>query len=394
VLAALATVSATSCGAGTSTEEQGTGGATSDFELDPSGGMSSAAGAGNACAEATTTAALVPTNLLFVVDKSGSMNCNAPPSDVECLLPEKKVPSEPSKWESTFDALVGQDVASTEDIDERGLFPRLLGTQGLSVGLITFPVDDRCEVLPRGELTTDIQSLDSAHVKTLRGALDLVPLGETPLAGAAIRGLDILRAGLVSGQLPGNGYLVLMTDGAETCQQAALTDLKDDVAVALDGFNIHTYVIGAPGSDGARSLLSELAFLGGTAASPECDHGSTTASVGDCHLDLTNSAVFAEDLAGVFAEIAASTQARCDFDVPQSAFVDPNKVNVVFTPGGGEEQTIFFDDRDCATAADGWQYASKEKKQLILCGAACERVRADPSGRTDVVFGCRDAVVR
>jgi hypothetical protein len=322
------------------------------------------------------------------------MNCNAPPHDNECLIPEKKVEEEPSKWESTWAALVGPDDTSTTDVDERGLFRTLTDTQELSVGLITFPVDDRCAILERGELTTAIAALDGAQVEALGLGLAITPQGETPLAGAAIRGLDILRDGLVSGKLEGNSYLVLMTDGVETCQESALEDLKTYVSVALVGFNIHTFVIGAPGSEGSRSLLSELAFLGGTAPNTACDHGSEAATAGDCHLDLTESDDFSGDLAEVFSEIAASTQVRCDFDVPQDAFVAPDKVNIVFTPTEGSEVTFVRDDRDCETEADGWQYTSEAKEKVVLCGDACEQVRAPSGGRVRVFFGCRETILR
>lgn len=345
------------------------------------------------CAQAETSAQLLPNNLLFVVDKSGSMNCNAPPSDNECLLPEKKVDNEPSKWQSTHAALVGTDDPDTER-NEQGLFRQLSGDLGLSAGLITFPVDSRCAILPRGDLTTDIAPLDAAQVEALDSALTLVPEGETPLAGAAIRGLDVLRERLVSGELTGNSYLVLMTDGVETCQAAALDDLKEYVPIALWGFDIRTYVIGAPGSEGSRALLSQIAHLGGTSRTASCQHESEAATEGDCHIDLTESQDFSGDLAQVFQELGQSAQASCAVDVPQDAFVDPDKVNVVFSTSEGARETIYYDDRDCSTSAHGWQYTSKEQERILVCGQACERLRADPGARLKVVFGCEETLLR
>lgn len=336
------------------------------------------------CAQGEAPAELVPTNLLFVVDKSGSMNCNAPPVDEACLLPAKKNEQEPSKWESTQAALVG----------ENGVLRTLVDTPGVSAGLITFPTDSRCAILSRGELTTDIALLDSGQADALATALSTTPDGETPLAGAAIRGLDILRAQLVAGQLSGHGYLVLMTDGVETCQPDALEDLKVYVTQALEYFDVRTYVIGAPGSAESRSLLSELAQRGGTASDPDCEHGGEVPTTGDCHLDLTESTDFAGDLAAVFSGIANDTQASCDFDVPEDAFVDPGKVNVIFTSGDGQEETILMDDRDCETEADGWQYTSEAKEKIVLCGDACQRVRAEFEGHVRVVFRCRDTEVK
>ena len=347
----------------------------------------------NGCAEAATSAELLPTNLLFVVDKSGSMNCNAPPIDNECLLPERKVASEPTKWESTHAALVGTDDSET-DRDEPGLFRQLQGLAGLSAGLVIFPVDSRCAILARGALTTDIAPLDGAQVQALDAALTLTPEGETPLAGAAIRGLDVLRERLVSGDIWGNSYLVLMTDGEETCQEAALDDLKEYVPLALSGFDIRTYVIGAPGSEGSRALLSQLAHLGGTARAAECEHESDQRNVGDCHIDLTESQDFAGDLAQVFRDLAQTTQASCAVDVPQDAFVDPDKVNVLFTTSEGSKETIYYDERNCSTEANGWQYTSTDQERIVVCGQACERLRADAGAKLNVVFGCKETLIR
>jgi len=345
------------------------------------------------CAQAEASAQLLPNNLLFVVDKSGSMNCNAPPTDDECLLPEKKVQSEPSKWESTYAALVGMDDPETSR-NEQGLFRELAGSGGLSAGLVTFPEDSRCAILPRGDLTTDIAPLGSSQVDALDAALMLTPEGETPLAGAAIRGLDVLRERLVSGTIAGNSYLVLMTDGEETCQKAALDDLKAYIPVALSGFDIRTYVIGAPGSEGSRALLSKIAHLGGTGRTADCQHESDKSTEGDCHIDLTESQDFSGDLAQVFRELGQDTQASCAVDVPKDAFVDPDKVNVVFTTSEGSKETIYYDDQDCSTTAEGWQYTSDKQERIVVCGQTCERLRTVAGAKLKVVFGCEETLIR
>jgi hypothetical protein len=388
----------TTDGSGSSSMSTSSGGQKSKDDLDISGsGSSPSSGGGNdedVCAEAEASAQLVPTNLLFVVDTSGSMKCNAPPVDELCELPQKKDDHEPSKWESTQAALVGLDDSNTTDLNEEGVLRSLVDTQGLSAGLITFPVDDRCAILERGEFTTQIAPLSPTQLEAIESDLQLIPDGETPLAGAAIRGLDILRAGLVSGTLPGNSYLVLMTDGVETCQPSALEDLRSYVTQALEDFGISTYVIGAPGSANSRSLLSELAYVGGTPSTPSCQHGSTTVTEGNCHIDLTESSDFSGDLTRVFSGIADETQSACDFDVPNDAFVDPEKVNVMLSKQGASEETIPQDDRDCQGDANGWQYTSSAQEKIVLCGEACQRVRTGTEGQVRVVFGCQETVVR
>ena len=383
---------------GTGANNNGSGGGIEfgdgDGDGDGDGKGGSNGGTGPTCAESDAAAQLVPTNLLFVVDSSGSMECNEPSVQAVCDKPQREEEDSASKWEITQSALVGHDDEDTADTDETGAIRTLVGTQGLSAGLINFPIDDYCGVPKAGNLSVEFGKLNNSLVDEFDVALNIAPDGETPLAGAAIRGLEALRRQTVSGELEGNSYLVLMTDGVETCQPGALDDLKDFVQVAEEGFNIKTFVVGAPGSEDSRALLSEIAFLGGTAASEDCSYGAKNETKGDCHVDLTTSTDFAGDLVSVFRDITDSTQATCDFDIPQSALVDPNKVNVLFTPSKGKEEQVFLDERNCENKADGWQYTSAEKKKIVLCGDICDRVRADPEGRVDVVFGCQDSIVR
>ncbi|HMI92461.1 MAG TPA: hypothetical protein VK509_13900, partial [Polyangiales bacterium] len=60
------------------------------------------------CATATMQSDLLPTNILFVIDRSGSMSCNPPPTtdSVACeMKPERANAGEPSKWEITSSTL-------------------------------------------------------------------------------------------------------------------------------------------------------------------------------------------------------------------------------------------------------------------------------------------------
>jgi hypothetical protein len=155
------------------------------------------------CAEGQASAKLLPANLLFVVDKSGSMNCNPPPIDNTCITPEKADELEESKWEITQQALTGAE----------GALQTLSGQEGVSVGLLAFPTDDYCAVPEEGDLTVPIDALTTTQLEGLTTGLTLEADGQTPLAGAAIRGLAALRNQIDAGTLSGNHYLVLMTDG-------------------------------------------------------------------------------------------------------------------------------------------------------------------------------------
>ena len=68
---------ATTTNANSSTGTGGTGGTTGTgiFQSSGSGGS----GGTEACAKNVIEGTLEPTNILFVIDRSGSMNCNPPP---------------------------------------------------------------------------------------------------------------------------------------------------------------------------------------------------------------------------------------------------------------------------------------------------------------------------
>jgi hypothetical protein len=351
----------------------------------PGSGGNSLGGA-EGCADSSGTADFLPANLLFVVDKSGSMKCNPPPYDSECLEPKKVDDSQLSKWEITQQALTGDD----------GALAILQGQEGTSVGLITFPLDDHCEVPGDGEVTVPIKSLGATHFTSLQTGLTVEPDGQTPLAGAAIRGLEAIRRGIHSGELSGNNYLVVMTDGAETCQEGALETLLTFVDEARQVYGIRTYAIGAPGSEDSRALLSEIAYRGGTSKNDACSRDPQDASEA-CHIDLTESLNFEADLGAEFQGITEATS-RCEFEVPQDALIDLSTVNVQLTPGdGGDEVVIGRDTREEGKAqcegAEGWQF-SDDETQIVLCGQICDDYLSDFGAQVRVVFGCKPTIIK
>jgi len=339
------------------------------------------AGGIDACAETNEAAKLVPANLLFLIDKSGSMNCNPPEGDAavnaRCAeFPVQDDPNVPSKW----------DVASSALADA---LDTLAGESNVSAGLTLFPQASSCGV--SADPVVELAKLDAAQKKTIADNLDAVsPAGDTPIAGAVILAYQHLSDALRAGTLRGNTFVVLMTDGAETCAVSELPKLlATDVPHARD-FDIRTFVIGAPGSESARSLLSQIAWEGGTATSPDCDHSGSAPDVGDCHFDMTTSTDFAKDLNDALQKISRSKVLACDYDVPTNpdgGGVDRSKVNVTFKPGGGKPETIGLDDSTSCDAANGWQYSADGSK-IELCGAACDRVQADPEGEVRIQLGC------
>jgi len=191
------------------------------------------------CAASTQEAKLTPANLLFLIDKSGSMNCNPPEGDAalnaRCAeRPIQEDMSKPSKWEVASTAL-------------RGALDTLVGQSNIRAGLTLFPIADECGV--SADPAVEIAKLDSKQRTAIASELDGVsPSGETPIAGATILSYQHLSDLIKDRKLVGNTFVVLLTDGAETCKISELEKLVTTDVPDARLFNISTFVIGAPGS--------------------------------------------------------------------------------------------------------------------------------------------------
>lgn len=337
-----------------------------------------------ACATGTAEADFVPANFLFVLDTSGSMNCNPPNGDAVLAarcerFPRKEDKNLPSKWEVTKSAL---------HVALAGLADK----PHVNVGLMLFPRASACGV--SAEPSVPLAPLDEAQRQAIDTALaGIKPVGETPVAGATILSYGHIAKQLRAGMLSGNSFVVLLTDGAETCAPAAIDPLLDQHVQNARLFGIRTFVIGAPGSEVASPLLSTLAWEGGTATDPECEH-DRTAATGTCHFDMTASADFEGELVRALETIASSEELSCEIGVPENADgggVDLDRVNVTFTPAGKKAISISNDDAPCAEA-NGWQY-SADRSKIVLCGDACLDVRKEP-GELSIVLGCPTIRIR
>lgn len=331
-----------------------------------------------ACAGSVLNSQLNPSTLLFVIDRSGSMNCNLPSdgqSTAACeAMPQKLDPLKPSKWELTRTALNNALTA--------------LSTSGVvTAGLSVFPTDSECAVTEVPAVS--LQKLDATQVTAIGTFLNLPtvqPKGSTPLAGATVYAYMDLYERLKQNPTFLNQFVVLLTDGFETCKADFLPSFLPQVKDALS-VSIRTFVIGVPGSEDGRQLLSTIAKEGGTARTPDCTAGwapdTTTPSVGDCHFDLTQSTDFAAELAARLTEISGATLS-CELDVPKppdGGQVDLTKVNVRING-----QDILLDTSLCNGGSNGWQY-NADLTKILLCGTACTLAQ-QPNAKVEVILGC------
>lgn len=325
----------------------------------------------------TIEASLRPANLLFVIDRSGSMNCNLPPitSSPECeQLVSKAVLDQPSKWEVVRAAL---EAALAE-------LP-----SSASAGITYFSNDDMCGTQSKPHVP--MRTLDSTQLETLDQSLaGVVPRGGTPIVGSLILAYKHLNPDQTPDQPYGNRFVVLLTDGQEGCAPEAMERLLATEIPKSRTASITTFVIGVPGSEPSRGFLSRMAFLGGTASRADCDRSNADPTQGDCHFDMTRE----PDLAGGLTQALTAISGKalsCDFDVPPASTVgaiDHDKVNIVYVERPGDPEQLIVQDAtgSCDQSADGWRY-NADRTRISVCGAACERVRRAASIR--IALGCK-----
>jgi hypothetical protein len=322
---------------------------------------------------ATTTAMATPELpvLEFLVDLSLSMNEDAPGGM-------------DSKWIVTRDAL---ETAFTSMRD------------GTNVGMTFYP-DVPTSTMPcfDGQADVPIGPLNAMQ----RGLLDAAlqgedPSGSTPTHDAYVYAIDQLEASPLTGQK----YVVLITDGIPTyalgCDGTGMPSepptptqpLIDESAAAMAA-GIRTFVIGSPGSEGARASLSAMATQGGT-AQPACSDAGPTY----CHLDMTTAPDFSSALNAALEQVISGIPLTCDFTLPAppgGQTLDRGKVNVTYTDGAGNAMPIGRDaSLDALECTNGWQY-TPDYTQVTLCGALCEAVKADPMATVTIVLGCTTIV--
>lgn len=343
------------------------------------------------CMADTFLSPKLPASILFLVDRSGSMLCNPPPTqtNAECdtgpLAAMTKDTNSPTKWRVTIDALASA-------------FTSLAQSGGAKAALTLFSNDEQCGVGATPSVA--LADLTPAHAGSLSNALNAVqPAGATPIVGGTMLGYQYLHWEVNPGcstppcGAPGNRFVVLITDGADTCsetsdKQALLTTEVQKARMA----NIRTFVIGAPGSEPARGFLSELAFQGGTARSDTCTRADIAGAVGDCHFDLASSTNLAADLQAALGDISGAAL-TCEFTVPGGVGSDVNVQYTLSDAAGPVCVPQLAANVPCDGTTDGWTFArdasgAEDRSKVLLCGPACDSVKADLEAQVDVIRMC------
>ena len=330
----------------------------------------------------TEQSSLLPSNLLFLVDRSGSMRCNPPPttSSEDCEMNETRLDTMmASKWELTRRAVLTT-------------MATLSNTNAL--GISYFSNDSRCGVssVPNVVVAANTVAQREVIASSFAG---ITPNGSTPLVGATVLAYKYLHQTALQGGISGNSYVVLITDGeqSENCSDPSYCDdaascsellIQQAAIAAQPDVNIRTFVVGVPGSERGSTVLSRLAKAGDTAPK-DCDPETDS-----CHFDISREDNLEAALQQALQKIAGATY-TCELELPKvqgGGAVDLSRVNVVFTPHEGPVQVIPQDLKaPCGRGAQGWQF-DPAQGLLHLCGVSCSTVRGDRGGRIDVVLGC------
>ncbi len=325
-----------------------------------------------ACATATASASLLPTYLQFLVDISGSMNCNpSDPPTVGC-----DTPGPDSKWVLTRKALESAIA----------MLPASTGA-----GVISYPnVVGGSNLCFSGQAAVPLALLDDAQRQLINSTLDATtPSGATPTEDAYLYTTQSF------GTVPAaaNKFIVLITDGMPTVGLGCIGNGEDpvdtsalpDEAHTAAAAGVKTFVIGSPGSQDFRSSLSQMALQGSTGPAGCSNNGPNY-----CHLDMTTQPDFGQAISDALAAIA-SKAISCTFDVPDPSpgvKLDLNYVNVIYVSGGGPPQYMVYSGSDAGTCSgNGWTY-TLDKKQIILCDQTCQQVQADSQASISIQFGC------
>ncbi len=303
------------------------------------GGQSKPANDFSACAKATAGADAKPVYLVFVFDKSGSMN-------------------ESGKWDAARSSM--RDFFTSAD------------AKGISASTQFFPLGNNNTFCNQNLYSSPAVPMQALPSNALATSLDNVqPNGPTPTASVLSGAITYAKSLQGTTAKDGSVAIVLVTDGLP---QGCIDDM--DVSYAAGeaagvAATIPTYVVGV---GDLLDNLNQIATSGGTKS-------AFVVSVGDpakTRSDLTNA-----------INSIRNAALSCDYGIPappQGETLDPSKVNVQYTPTGGSANALQHN-QSCA-GGTGWRYDDAQNpKRILMCDGTCSDIKSK-AGKVDVVFGC------
>jgi hypothetical protein len=262
---------------------------------------------------------------------------------------------------------------------------------GSGVGLQLFPAPPtagaQCDHTTYEKPTVPIATLPGGEAALVQTLQDLPLSGDTPMGPAVQGALNQLRRHRAANPTH-RVALVLATDGVpSTCTPTDARALGALVSAAvMETPSIATYAIGVYDStlrDRGRPLLEAVATAGGT--------GTPFVLNSD------------PDLARTFQDALDKIRGAslpCEYVIPApSGPVDFGKVNVRLQAAAGTGQDIPYvgSATRCDPMRGGWYYdvdpTMAAPTQVVTCPATCDRLKAEPNAKVNLVFGCRTQVI-
>lgn len=365
------------------------GGTTPRNEGGGSSVITAPSGLDPACVTAQASTELRPAYVMFVVDGSNSMALEGDPP-----TPSQKWPALKGALEAIFD-----DMAKKAD-------------PAIAAGMIVFA--DKLDPTGAGgvygpyptKVDIPIGFVDVAQAGKLKGRLAGGPAGLTPTQPALEGGYTVLRGYSPAKPIVAGGakFVVLITDGFPFSSIDTDTQVKTSLKMAADELvrpgpqgPIKTFVVGVgemPGDlvEYNPPFLGDLSVAGGTRATPTCDPKENTNATNTCYFQITPGAKTATQLQqdfGVALDKVRRGALSCEFIIgapSDGKAIDPTKLNVVYTPVGGQGALVPKSD------SAGWRYDNDASPtKVVLAGAVCDDFQ-NARGKVDVFLGCASVI--
>jgi uncharacterized protein YegL len=337
-------MASTSASASATSGNGGSGGAggTGGIDVNTDGGAP--VDDSGACTSTSAAAERVQLDIIFLIDRSGSMSG--------------------PKWNGTTAGLTEffNDPASAK----------------IGAGLEYFPnyKADSCIPADYQILDVPIDQLPD-HAFELTNSMPANATGATTPTWGALKGALMAATAFQDAHPTHKVILVLATDGdPNACGDATIDDIAALAKSARSYNGVLTYVIGVEGSILAN--LDKIAAAGGTGAAY------------DITKDINQFSAKMEEIRGAAL--------GCEFAIPtppDGAELDPDKVNFSYTPKGVGTPKILLRALDLADCdgSPGWYFDNNiAPTKIILCPASCATVQADGNAKVDALFGCKSQI--
>ena len=259
-----------------------------------------------------------------------------------------------------------------------------LGTCGAAVASSTCTDGISCNVPDYATPVVPITALPGGATAFVNALNAKSPNGNTPTSAALQGAINSAKAYATAN--PGHTAIAIFaTDGLPTACDTNIANIKAIAAAGLAGTpSIKTYVIGvfaANEQSVAKPNLDQIAQGGGTGTAQ-----IVTANAGAA-------AAFTQAM-----NVIRGTALPCEFilPVPEAGTPDYAKVNVQYTATSGGAQVFPYgaNAAGCDATKGGWYYDADpatggKPTKVTLCPASCNVVKGDPTGKIDIVQGCK-----